>query len=487
MRFARKFYTLPILACAMAGPLAAQPAADLEAKVRAVMAAPALQGTRWGLHVEDRAGHVLVSIAPDERFQPASNTKIFITGAVFDTMARGPFPNPGTQVRLESGRHGRKNVVLVGRGDSLLSDAPDCQRDCLSELADAVKASGIRRVGDVIGDDSFMPAERWVISDALRPGRRTVFSALTLNDNEFTLTVKGGAMAGDRVTLDSAGITPHYQVVNEVVTGAPDAKPAVQVEMVPASRRIRLFGTLPAGGRAEGITLDMDDPADFAAMRFAGLLRARGIKVLGAIRPRHAPLVEGDLLGTSALPAETTALASLTPPPVLDNLALTNKLSQNLYAHLMLKKLALAAGTRPTTASGLLQVEQVIARAGLPRWTHDFYDGSGLSPDNQITPRAMVAYLHWIDGQPWAADFRKTLPVAGEDGTLRRRMKGTPLQGRLWAKTGTLLATNALAGFMTSASGKELTFAIYASERPSGAPSALPVLDAALNLVAAEN
>ena len=310
---------LALLLCSVTVPAAAQPV-DLDAKLRAILAAPALQGTRWGLHVEDRAGHVLASIAPDERFQPASNTKVFITGAVFDAMTRGPFPNLGTQVRLEKGRGGRKNVVLVGRGDAHLSDAADCQRDCLSELADAVKASGVTRVGDVIGDDSFMPAERWVISDALRPGRRTVFSALTINDNEFTLTVQGGAKTGDRVTLESAGITPHYQVVNEVVTGAPDAKPAVQVEMVPASRRIRLFGTLPAGGRAEGITLDMDDPADFAAMRFARLLRARGIKVSGAIRPRHAPLVEGDLFGTSALPVEAPALASLTPPPVLETL-----------------------------------------------------------------------------------------------------------------------------------------------------------------------
>ncbi len=476
---------LPLLACATPA-LAASPA-ELEAKVRAVLANPAVQGTRWGLRVEDREGHVVASIAADERFQPASNTKVFMTSAVFDAMTRGPFPNPGTQVRLEKGKKGLQDVVLVGRGDARLADTPDCQRDCLAELADAVKASGVKRVGDVVGDDTFMPFERWVISEELRPGRRTIFSALTLNDNEFTLTVQGGAKAGDPVVVDATQIAPEYPVVNEVRTGPADAKAEVQVEMVPATRVVRLFGTLPAGGKAEGITLDVDDPADFAAMRFARLLRARGIKVTGAIRPRHAPLVEGDLFGTSAPAPEQPALASLTPPDVLDTLTVTNKVSQNLYAHLFLKKLALAAGQNPTTSSGLLQVEQVIAKAGLPRWTHDFYDGSGLSPDNMITPRAMVAYLHWIETQPWAADFRKTLPIAGVDGTLRRRMKGTPLEGKLFAKTGTLLATNALTGFMNTASGKELTFAIYASERPSSAPSVLPTLDAALNVIAAEN
>lgn len=482
------------------------PVSPTLAKLRAFLNKPELQGTRWGLQVEDEAGEVLLSIAPDERFQPASNTKIFVTTAVFDAIAQAgeaSFPNAGTQLRLEwptgAGGKSRKprlpDVVLVGQGDAMLADTPDCQSDCLADLADAVVASGVGAVGNVLGDDSAMPFERWVISAHLRPGTRTIISALTLNNNEFTIRVRGGASQGGPVSLAAPDIAPEYAVINQIVTGPPQAMAQVQAEMVPGSRTIRLFGTLPAGGREEVLEFDVDDPADFAAMRLARLLRARGVKVLGKAQARHGAMAEADLLTaaspTTPTPAATPpprpALASLTPPPLAQDLALTSKISQNLHAHLLLKKLALAKGLPATTPHGLAVMNAVIAKAGLPRWTYQFYDGSGLSPDNRITPRAMVQYLHWVDKQPWAQAWRQTLPVAGVDGTLARRMKGTALEGRLMAKTGTLLATNALAGYLPAASGKLLRFAIYASDRPATAPSALPTMDAALALIAAEN
>jgi len=481
---------LPLaLALAVCAPLSASAAdmpTDLEARLRAVLARPALEGTRWGLRVEDKDGHVLASIAPDERFQPASNTKIFTTTAVFDAMTRGPFPNFGTQVRLEKGAHHRRNVVLVGRGDAQLRDAPDCQRDCLAQLADAVKAAHVRRVGDVIGDDSFMPLERWTISDRLRPGTRMVPSALTLNDNEVAITVIPALTAGSPPTAAMPDLAPEVALINNVATGPGDSRAEIHAEIVPGQRAIRLFGSVPAGGRTQHLSFDVDDPADFAAIRLARLLRARGIRVKGVARPRHAPLTSAAMQGTPALP-EAPALASLTPPDTLEDLKLTTKVSQNLHAHLFLRKLAVAEGKVGTTPAGLITLRKVLDKAGLPPSSYDFYDGSGLSPDNRITPRAMVRYLHWVDRQPWVAQWREGLPIGGVDGTLARRMRGAPLAGHVFAKTGTLLAANALAGYLTAASGQELVFAIYANDRPSPAPSVLPTMDEALAIIASAN
>jgi len=474
------------LSLAFALPASATTPAELEAKIRATLAKPALEGTRWGLQVEDKQGHILASIAPDERFQPASNTKVFITTAVYDAMARGPFPNLGTQVRLERGAHGRKNVVLVGRGDALLSDTPHCQRDCLATLADAVAATGIRRVGDVIGDDSFMPFERWTISEALRPGTRMVPSALTLNDNEVAIKVTPTFTLGAPASASMPDLAPEIALVNEITTGPAGSRAQIHAEMIPGQRSIRLLGTVPQGGRVEWLSFDVDDPADAAAIRFARLLRARGIRVKGKVLPRHAPLTAAAIAGAPALP-EAPALATLTPPDIAEDLKLTAKVSQNLHAHLFLRKLAIAQGKVGTTPAGLIELRKVLDKAGLSPASYDFYDGSGLSPDNRITPRAMVHYLHWVDTQPWVASWRAGLPIGGVDGTLARRMKGTILQGNLTAKTGTLLSTNALAGYMTAASGKELVFAIYASDRPSGAPSVLPTMDAALAEIASAN
>lgn len=480
------------LACCAALALpqgaAAQGNPALEAQVRARLETPALQGTRWGLEVEDTAGHVILSINPDERFQPASNTKVFVTTAVFDAMARGPFPNFGTQVRLEKGTTRAPDVVLLGKGDAMLSDRADCTRDCLAQLADAVAASGVKTVGDVIGDDSFMPFERWVMSGRLRPGTRMVVSALTLNDNEFAITVRPGAAPGETAAAEMPDLAPEVALVNQITTAPAGTRAEVHADMVPGERKIRLFGTLPLGDRAEVLHFDVDDPADFAAIRFARLLRARGIAVTGSARPRHAPLSTADLLAAApAVADQTPALATLTPPDVTEDLALTAKQSQNLHAHLLLKKLALSQGLAPSTPAGLAVLERTLAQAGLPRASWDIYDGSGLSPDNRVTPRAMLRYLHWVDAQPWAPQWRATLPIAGVDGTLSARFKGTPLAGNLRAKTGTLLAANALAGYLTAASGKELVFAIYAGDRPGSAPSALPAMDAALVAIAAGN
>jgi D-alanyl-D-alanine carboxypeptidase/D-alanyl-D-alanine-endopeptidase (penicillin-binding protein 4) len=158
------------------------------------------------------------------------------------------------------------------------------------------------------------------------------------------------------------------------------------------------------------VRFDLDDPADYAAIRFAALLRARGIAVSGQVRPRHAAITAQALLGTAPAAPDTPALASLTPPDPVEDLTLTAKRSQNLHAHLWLKKLALSQGLAPSTPTGLAVLNAQLDRAGLPRWSHDFYDGSGLSPDNRITPRAMVHYLHWIDGQGWVRNGARSCP-----------------------------------------------------------------------------
>ena len=160
-------------------------------------------------------------------------------------------------------------------------------------------------------------------------------------------------------------------------------------------------------------------------------------------------------------------------------------MSQNLHAELLLRRIGAARGGA-SVASGLAGVEAVAVKAGVPRTGWDLADGSGMSSYNRVSPRAMVTLLRWAAGRPWGAQFRATLPVAGVDGTLRGRFRGTPLEGRLWAKTGTLNAANALAGYMTAKSGATLVFAAYANDMPADA-SATAVIDAALVEVAAAN
>ena len=150
---------------------------------------------------------------------------------------------------------------------------------------------------------------------------------------------------------------------------------------------------------------------------------------------------------------------------------------------MLLRRAGLVAGTG-SLADGLAAERAMLARAGVPRTAFDFADGSGMSSYNRVTPRGVVTFLRWVERQPWGAKWRATLPVGGGVGL--KRFAGTPLAGKLWAKTGTLNATNALAGWMQGASGRTLTFAAYANDVPADV-GATAAIDRALLTIAEAN
>jgi len=493
MRGRRTRHGLLLLACGVAllpvqlsaqDRVASATATNLTDRVRAVLEQPELTGTSWGMFVEDEAGRTIVSISPTGRFVPASNTKIFATTAAFEQIASGTFQNRGTEVRLE-GKSRRPDIVLIGKGDAMLQDTPGCKTDCLVQLADAVVAAKLRSVGAIIGDDTLFPDERFVAARQLRPSR-TVTSALTINDNMAAISITPAAEVGQRPAVASADLEPEYRIENQLITGAAGSEASIQVEAVPYTRKLRLFGSVPAGAAIEH-KLPIEDPADFAAMRLKRLLEQRGVRVTGGFRARHRPMQSGDLAMGAYTADAAKPLATLTPPPIIEDLTLTSKVSQNLHSGLLTKKAALALGASGSTPNGIEAMNLMLDRAGVPRSSYTFYDGWGSSADNRVTPKWVVHFLKWTQRQSWGAEWKTTLPVAGVDGTLSERFKGTLLQGRLNAKTGTIQGVNGLAGFMTSKSGKQLIFSVYANDRPITVPTATGAMDAALVMIAEAN
>lgn len=432
----------------------------------ALAKAPA--GTRFGLLVTDDQGRQIVAIDPDQRFMPASNTKIVTTAVAYATLPSLDAPDApgGASVRIE-----RRDVVLAGRGDARLSSAPDCMRDCLARLAEAV-AARTRQVGDVIGDASHFPDERWPQGMSWNniPSRYgTAMAALTLDDNELAIEV-APARAGQPPVLKHLG---YVEIDNRAVTVASGAT-ALRVARMPFERRVTLTGTIAADAGPRTLRMGIDDPAHYAAWRFATLLRERGVRVAGQSRSRY-----------TAAPVVAAPLATLAPPPLAEDIRTINKDSQNLHAELLLRRVSHARGDG-SAADGIKAVETMFAAAGVPRTGWDLSDGSGMSSYNRISPRAMVGLLRWIERQPWGAAWRATLPVGGVDGTLARRFQGTVLEGRIFAKTGSLNATNALAGYLVTKRGKTLTFAAYANDVPGDVSATAPI-DAALVAVAEGN
>lgn len=448
--------------------------------------ARAVPGTRFGLVVTDADGRELVAINPNDRFIPASNTKLFTTAAAFATLPGLDRPDAagGAAVRLE-GRRRRPDVILVGGGDARLSSAPDCVTNCLAALADAV-AARTRRVHDVIGDDTLFPDQRWspgMSWNNIVTGYGTAISALTLDDNEIRVRVTPGA-AGQPPVLDHL---PYYRIVNEAVTVA-DGTTQLRFTRLPGSLDLRLTGRIFANAQPETLRLGIDDPAHYAATRLRALLEARGVRVSGRIGVRHRPAEggEGEQPTSNARPAAgPEPLARLTPPPLIEDLIRINKESQNLHSELMVRRLGLVRGSG-SISDGVAIIEAMMAQAGAPRTGWDLSDGSGMSTYNRMAPRAVAALLRWAATQPWGAAWRETFPIAGVDGTLARRFRGTSLERRLFAKTGTLNATNALSGYMIARSGRTLTFSFFANDVPGGG-SATAVMDSALVAIAEAN
>ena len=460
-----------ILALAPVPAAAAQEGLQQRVEARLREAGP---GTRFGLVVATEDGRELIAIAPEARFIPASNTKLFTTAAAFATLPGLDRPDAlgGAAVRLEN--EGRApDVVLVGHGDARLSSAPDCVANCLAALADAV-AARTRLVRNIIGDDSFFPDQRWSPgmswnNMATRSG--TAVSALTLDDNELNLRVAPTA-PGRPPRLD---LSPYYTVDNRALTVA-GGETSLEVDRLPGSNVVRLTGTIARGAEPELLRLGIDDPAHHAAWRFRALLEARGVRVTGAVAARHRP--PGPAAASAPRPAP---LARLVPPPLAEDLVLINKASHNLHAELLLRRLG--AGS---IAGGLAVVRAMLEQAGVRRADYDLSDGSGMSTYNRLAPRGVVTFLRWAAAQPWGAAWRASLPVAGTDGTLARRFRGTALESRLFAKTGSHNATAALSGYMTARSGRTLLFSAYANDIPEGA-GATAAIDAALVLIAEQN
>ncbi len=462
------------------GFLLAACAAPPEPAPDPIMAVPA-EGVRLGVMVATLSGEPVFADKANERFIPASNTKLFTAAASFHLMQGIDQPDPtlGTSLRLVPGEAGAApSLVLVGAGDPTLRDAADCVTNCLRELADAVAAQGITRVADVYGDDTLFPYEPWGMGwswNNLPFYFGAPVSALTVNGNAAALRVGPDTLEGAPVTAVWAPGDDVMQVRNEALTGPLGSENLLSVLRWPGSNEVVLSGSLPADAPPRNYFLSVPSPAQTAAERLGRLLTARGIVVEGVAKVRS----RSDALGGEEI-------ARLAAPPLLQSVVYISEDSDNLAAELLLRHIARATGGEGAE-DGLDAVHAMLDQAGIGRAEIELFDGSGLSPYNRVTPQSTVRFLAWTTQQPWGEAFKATLPVGGQTGSLSRRFRGTPLEGRIFAKTGTVQGVNALSGFLVAASGETLVFSVIANDRPADANSVLPVIDNLLVEIAAAN
>jgi D-alanyl-D-alanine carboxypeptidase/D-alanyl-D-alanine-endopeptidase (penicillin-binding protein 4) len=478
--------------------LAAVPTAragELEEKIAALIQAPEYKGSRWGILVVDPAtGQTVYSHNPDMLFGPASVTKLYsCAAALIELGADHCFETPVyRRGEVKDGRlHG--DLILVAQGDPTLGGrtTPDGKlafRDQdhiyagwlstqaaltdtdplagLKSLARQVKESGIRQVeGDVLIDDRLFAQAR---GSGSGPG---LLTPIVVNDNIIDVTVKPGAAVGDPATFELRPVTDWAQVDVRVETVSAMRKPRIMVERTGPQRWV-LTGSIPVNSKPLVRICSVDDPAGFARALFLEQLRQAGVTVkASALRPPSAELPEKG--SYEKLPR----VAVLKSAPLSEVIKVTLKVSHNLYASLLPLLVAVKHKQR-TLEEGMKLQGKALKDLGLDVASFSLETGAGGGNGDRVTPRVTVELLSRMMNRPDFAVYREALPILAVDGTLVDVVgKDSPARGKVVGKTGTYgdadllndrvyLRAKSLAGYMTTAKGRTLVYAIFVNDVP---------------------
>jgi len=471
-------------------------------RVEAALTEVHAQKTYWGVVVADEdTGAILYELNADHFFTPASNAKIFTTALALASLP----PSFRFRTTLESqgmlGDDGRLagDLRFVGRGDPDLSNRkfPYARKvehegpteKVLAEMIDEAVAKGLKEVdGDIVADDSYFPYDPypagWSVGDLFFTFGAPV-SAIAFNDNSISLDVSPGAEAGNPGVVTISPVYALNPFGQEITTGPADAKPDFAVVRKPGTDFQLLRGLIPVGHAPMRIDLAMLDPAETSARAINQLLESRGVRVTGTTRVRHAPPPDtsdaGDLppLPEAALYSPTlTFLAEHLSPPLIESVRVTNKVSQNLHAELLLRTVARERTGVGSSGAGLKVEKDFLTSAGIADGDVVLVDGSGLSGTDLVTPRSAIQLLRYAAQQPWGGDYISTFPIAGVDGTLETRMKGTAAEGLIRAKTGALERVRAMSGYATTLRGEHLVFSIFGNNSTQKGRDATAAIDA---------
>jgi D-alanyl-D-alanine carboxypeptidase/D-alanyl-D-alanine-endopeptidase (penicillin-binding protein 4) len=486
-----KFVSILLMAVSLAATATPPVTNTLAARIDAHIGEPRFAAADWGIAVVSLDdGRTLYAHRADHLLQLASTAKLFTAALALSTLG----PDYRMPTRLLAGgaiANGRLDgpLILYGMGDPTLGTA-DTSADWADQLASQLSARGVRRVhGNVIADDSYfrgpLTGSGWEAGD-LQSAFAAPASALSVNENSVRVTVTPAARAGQlaHVTLDPADAG--LQVENALLTIPARTPDDISLYRAPGATTLQAFGSVAMGASPRHYSLSLPDPAASAGAQLLQALRHRHIQVDGKLLVRHWPQGDG------SLPADASVVAEVFSPPLGEILHRGLKRSQNLY----LQNLLLAVGASPLAdapaSSGFVSSEQraigalhrLLDKIGVPPSASVLVEGSGLARRDLATPNALVRLLVYLAAQPQAALLRESLPIAGVDGSLAWRMRGTAAQGNVHAKTGSMAYAQCLAGYVTSAGGERLAFAIMLNNyvpapdapRPSAEVDAIAVM-----------
>jgi PBP4 family serine-type D-alanyl-D-alanine carboxypeptidase len=476
-------------------PVTAQPTAtqqSLAERIQKIMDRPEFRHAIFGIEFFSLdSGKPLYTLNADKLFVPASTTKLLTEGTALELLGgdfrfhtrvyrTGPISSDGT---LDG------DLVLVASGDPNLSarvrpdgtlafenedhsyDGDPATRAVpgdplliIRKLAQQIADAHIKRIsGHVIIDISLFPEGQREL------GTGVVMSPIVINDNIVDVTVSPGASEGAPVVFQQSPVTSYVTFVNKATTGKPDSKREIEwssiVRNPDGSQTVTITGNFPANKPAILYKYSVPVPSRFAEVVLVEALREKGIQM-----ELSGPNEKRDFKALAAFYTPDRAIAEHVSAPMKEEVKVTLKVSQNLHASMTPMILAAMLGPKDGSKNGFDLEREFLQRAGLDLTGAAQGDGAG--GNAHFTPEFMVSYLAFMAKQKDYADFFNALPILGRDGTLFDIQPDSSAAGKVHAKTGTfgaydplnrrlLVTAKGLAGYMTTAGGQHVAFAIY--------------------------
>ncbi|HVH10664.1 MAG TPA: D-alanyl-D-alanine carboxypeptidase/D-alanyl-D-alanine-endopeptidase [Gemmatimonadales bacterium] len=463
---------------------------SLEHRLGQLVDAPPFNRATWGIYVVDHRGRVLYQRNADHFSVPASNTKLVVTAAAAVLLA------PDYRVTTSLYVNGRVDggvlygdLILYGRGDptwsqrcfsvdTLAPGACDSMFTAVDAIADSVRARGIHRItGKLVGDGSFF--EPTLIHSSWNAWDLTWWyaapvSGLGFHDNSVDFHVAPGAAVDAPPAITWSPDLGLFTFENRARTVPADSGSSVGDNFFrgPSGWTLRAEGTVALGHKPWIESVALPDPNVYAARALAASLGRKGVAVSGGAAGTT------DSLAYRAARTAGPPLVDYRGRPLPDILFPILNTSQNWFAEMLLKLLGRELKGDGSWSAGL-EVERrfLIDSVHIDSTAFALEDGSGLAAGNLVTPQAFAQLLAYMHRHPKGGPFVAALPHAGQPGSLLKRFVGSPLEGRVIAKTGSIDRVNSLSGYIELGGGRTTTFSVQANGHAVPASQMLAQID----------
>lgn len=453
--------------------IGAAAAQSMARRVGRLLDRPPFDRTIWGVIVTDTTGRVLFQHNADDLFVPASNTKL-VVAATASALLPPDFHTTtkvfGTDGLDDGILHG--DLVVYGGGDptfsarcygldTLTAGVCDSIWTRMDMLADSLVARGLKAVeGKLVGDGSYFLPElvhpAWETYD-LNWWYAAPVSGLGFNDNSVDFAWAPGPRVGAPAVVTFQPNLGNFLFENRTHTVEAGNRSTIDFFRAPGTMHIWAEGTAALDHPPDTAYFALPNPNLYFAQALRAALAARGIAVEGPTVATTDSMLYRDA-------RQSPALATLDSRPLSDMLFPILDSSQNWFAEMLLKLLGKTQRDTGSWAAGLaVERRFLMDSVGVDSTAFHLVDGSGLATSNLIAPRTFVQILRYMRNNPNNAAFMRGLPRAGMPGTLEDRFVGTPLDGRVIAKTGSISHVNSLSGYLKKPNGRTLIFSVIAN------------------------